>query len=175
MLFRRLAVFAGGFDLDAAEEVCADGELDRWGVLEVLVSLVDRSLVVADEDGDVTRYRMLESILQYAVELLVSSGEHETLRDRHLERYEAFAIRTEPEFWTDQQGSVTALNRELDNLRAAMDWSLHGGRTGTGCPVVRGIARVHLHQPEPLRRRSGGRWRSASRCFPTGPRRECSS
>ncbi len=127
ILFRRLAVFAGGFDLDAAEDVCSDSDLDRWRILEVLVALVDRSLVVADEAGDAVRYKMLETIRQYAVECLLESGEQDVLRERHLEHYEAFALRTEPELWTNQAGAIESLNRELDNLRAAIEWSTQGG------------------------------------------------
>src|SRR6185436_1309286 len=75
VLFRRLAVFLGGFALNAAQAVCGDGEVARYQVLDELTLLVDKSLVVAEHAGDTTRYRLLETVRQYALEKLGDSGE----------------------------------------------------------------------------------------------------
>ncbi len=122
-LFARLAVFAGGWTLEAAEEVCAvDGDLD---VLSSLEALVEQSLVRQDgaEDG---RFIMLETIREYASELLLASPEMEAIRRRHAEWY-LQPIRDSPLLMTDitsMMRLVPFFRAEQDNLRAAMLWSL---------------------------------------------------
>jgi predicted ATPase/DNA-binding SARP family transcriptional activator len=104
MLFRRLSVFAGGWTLEAAEEVCSWEEIEESEVLDVLSELVERSLVVREAGREeVPRFRMLEPIRQYGRELLKESGESEALRSRHAEYYlnlaeEADAEEAQPEF-----------------------------------------------------------------------------
>src|SRR6516165_2636347 len=83
MMFRRLAVFAGGWTLDAVEGVCAGDGLDRLAILDLLSSLVDNSLVVADDRGTSVRYWLLETVRQYALDRLSESGERMSFRDRH--------------------------------------------------------------------------------------------
>ena len=92
-VFRRLAVFAGGWSLEAAEAVCADPAIPSADVLELLSHLVDKSLVVvtADERDGRSRYRLLEPIRQYAREQLVASGELDLVRQRHATFFLAFA------------------------------------------------------------------------------------
>src|SRR5687767_8417925 len=88
VLFRRLSVFAGGWTLEAAEEVCSGEEIEEGEVLDVLSELVERSLVVTEAGHDeVPRFRMLEPIRQYGRELLEQSGELEALRSRHASYY----------------------------------------------------------------------------------------
>src|SRR5207344_2648713 len=86
-LFRRLARFSGGFGLDAAEAVGAFAPLDPYDVLDVLGGLVDRSLVVLDDEGPADRYRLLESIKQFAHSRLEESGETAAVLDRHLAHF----------------------------------------------------------------------------------------
>jgi predicted ATPase len=74
MLLRRLSVFAGGWTLDAAEQVCASDELDSYQILDLLLALVDKCLVIANTQGAEPRYQMLETIRQYAQESLDESG-----------------------------------------------------------------------------------------------------
>ena len=83
-LFDRLSVFAGTFPLEAAEQVCADGDLESGEVLVLLAGLVDRSLVLAEPIGPRTRYRLLETLRQYGAERLAASGDGPAVRDRHL-------------------------------------------------------------------------------------------
>ena len=87
VLFRRLAAFMGGFDLDAAQSVCGGGDVERYQVLDQLALLVDKSLVVADDIGGSTRYRLLETVRQYALEKLGESGEADAVRRRHRDHY----------------------------------------------------------------------------------------
>ena len=100
LLFRRLAVFADGWSLEAVESVCAGDGLDRHALLDVLASLVDRSLVAVGGYDHEVRYGLLETLRQYALELLEQSGELAALRDRHLEYFlglgERAAIELEP-------------------------------------------------------------------------------
>ena len=91
VLFRRLAVFMGGFDLDAARAVAGGTEVERYQVLDQLTLLVDKSLVVADDTGGRTRYRLLETVRQYALEKLGESGEADAVRARHRDHYTAMA------------------------------------------------------------------------------------
>jgi predicted ATPase len=93
ILFRRLAPFTGGFDLEAAEAIGAGDGLDRSQVLDQLALLVDKSLVAAEESGGATRYRLLETIRQYALEKLADSGEADEVRTRHCGHYTAMAAR----------------------------------------------------------------------------------
>ena len=93
VLFRRLAVFAGGFDLDAAQAVGASSEVESYQLLDQLSLLVDKSLVVADDTGDGMRYRLLETVRQYAQEKLGESGEADDVRTRHRDYYTATAAR----------------------------------------------------------------------------------
>ena len=119
---RRLAVFAGGFTLDAAEAVAAGGEIDAILVLDLLTHLVEKSLVVVNPDGE--RYRLLETVRQYAQERLVESGEEEETRARHLEFFVTFAERARAELVGPKQASWLArLDLEHENLRAAHECS----------------------------------------------------
>jgi predicted ATPase/DNA-binding NarL/FixJ family response regulator len=130
VLFRRLSVFAGGFSLEAAESVCVGEDLERAEVLELLSRLVDKSLVlVAEQDGEV-RYRLLETVRQYAREKLSETGEAEEVQGRHAGYYLALAEEAEPELKGEGQVAwLERLEQEHDNLRAAMRWLLGRGES----------------------------------------------
>lgn len=124
LAFNRLSVFAGGFTLEAAESVCAGGDVDCDEVLYLLSNLVDKSLVLVDEHGASTRYRMLQTIRQYGGEQLRRSGEAADVRGRHRDFFLQFAERAEAELaGPDQDVWLTRLELEYDNLRAAIEWS----------------------------------------------------
>jgi non-specific serine/threonine protein kinase len=125
VLFERLAVFAGGWTVEAAEAVCAGGEIDRTEVLDGLSALIDQSLVVVVEHGEQRRYGLLETLRQYGWERLIESGKAADARERHLRWYLGLAEQSDPKRpGTDQQPGLTQLEIEHDNLRAAMAWSL---------------------------------------------------
>lgn len=132
-LFQRLAVFAGGWTLEAAEEVCADSHLSRTEVLHELSRLVDRSLVVVETQNEETRYRYLETIRQYAQEKLEATDEGNATRSRHLDYFLKFAKEAEPKLY--RPGQIQWLDRfdiEHDNLTAALEWSLGQERVEKG-------------------------------------------
>jgi predicted ATPase/class 3 adenylate cyclase/DNA-binding CsgD family transcriptional regulator len=119
VLFRRLAVFLGGFDLNAAQAVAGHDEVERFQVLDLLTLLVDKSLVVAEHTGGATRYRLLETVRQYALEKLGESGEADTVRARHRDYYTSFAALRR----AGREQLIEQAETEIDNLRAAFLWS----------------------------------------------------
>ncbi len=124
-LLRRLAVFVGGFTLDAAEAVCAADDRERHAVLDLLARLVDRSLVGHDVDvHGADRYRMLETIRQYGEERLVEAGEAEATRDRHLRYLVDLAESSEPHLGRETNAWVDRLDVERHNTNGAIDWAL---------------------------------------------------
>jgi predicted ATPase/class 3 adenylate cyclase len=125
MLLRRLSVFAGGFGLDAAEAVCAGADLDREDVVDVLSRLVDKSLVNSDDRlGGRTRYRILETIREYATERLSQAGESSGTRGRHAEYYLRLAEEGEGALRGAAQSEwLRRLDQELDNFRVALAWA----------------------------------------------------
>jgi tetratricopeptide (TPR) repeat protein len=126
-LFRRLAVFAGGFTLHAAESICSHDELNRNEVIDLLGRLVEKSLVVVDLTGGQTRYRFLETIREYGFEKLKDAGEETLVRDHHLEFFMRLAVETEQHLYAPEQAEWFArTDVEIDNLRAALDWSITG-------------------------------------------------
>jgi non-specific serine/threonine protein kinase len=122
-LFRRLAVFTGGFGLQAAESVCAD--VDGEDVVDVLSRLVDKSLVnLGDRSGGRTRYRILETIREYASARLSEAGESARIRRRHAEHYLRLAEEAELALHGRGQAEwLRRLDQELDNFRAALAWA----------------------------------------------------
>ena len=121
-LLRRLARFSGGFDLDAAETVCSFDPVDEFAVLDLLGNLVDRSLVVLDDEGPADRYRLLESIKQFARARLDESGENDAVLDRHLTHFAGVARRLAPDLETGaQRDARPLLVREAENLRVALE------------------------------------------------------
>jgi predicted ATPase/class 3 adenylate cyclase/DNA-binding CsgD family transcriptional regulator len=123
VLFRRLAVFLGGFDLDAAQTVAGAGDVQRYQVLDQLTLLVDKSLVGADDSGGRTRYRLLETVRQYALEKLGESGEADAVRARHRDHYTALAAVLDAPAGRDYEQRLEQADTEIDNLRAAFGWS----------------------------------------------------
>ena len=123
VLLRRLAVFLGGFDLDAAQAVAGGGELAPYQVLDQLTLLVDKSLVVADDSGGRTRYRLLETVRQYALEKLGEAGEADATRSRHRDHYTALAAVLDAPAGSDYEQRLEQAETEIDNLRAAFGWS----------------------------------------------------
>jgi predicted ATPase/class 3 adenylate cyclase/DNA-binding CsgD family transcriptional regulator len=124
VLFRRLAVFLGGFDLDAAQAVAGGGDVQRYQVLDQLSLLVDKSLVVAENIRGRTRYRLLETVRQYAQEKLGESGEADAVRTRHRDHYTAMvALLDAPSISNLEQFFSEQAEIEVDNLRAAFGWS----------------------------------------------------
>jgi predicted ATPase/class 3 adenylate cyclase/DNA-binding CsgD family transcriptional regulator len=125
-LFRRLAAFMGGFDLDAARAVSSGEDLQPHQVLDQLTLLVDKSLVVADEVRGRTRYRLLETVRQYAQEKLSDSGDAAIVRARHRDHYTARAT-TLTDFGDPGRWRLAQAEGAIDNLRAAFAWSRDNG------------------------------------------------
>ena len=138
VLFRRLAIFAGGFTFEAAEAVCGDGENERTRdgeqrslphsisrslILDLLSNLIDKSLVMVNESDGEMRYRMLEPLREYAREKLAAANESDEIAARHLTYFMELAERAEPEFTSAEQGAWhKRLEAEHDNVRAALSW-----------------------------------------------------
>ena len=125
-LLCRLSVFAGGWTLEAAEKVASDGDrIEDWEILDLLTALADRSLLVAEHQGRETRYRLLETVRQYAHDRLEEAGTAAGIRTAHRDYYLALAEEAEPHFTKPEQGDWLArLDIEHDNLRAALSWCL---------------------------------------------------
>ncbi|WP_232070427.1 helix-turn-helix transcriptional regulator [Mycobacterium noviomagense] len=124
ILLRRVAVFLGGCDIDAVQAVAGADGLQRYQVLDQLTLLVDKSLVVAENTRGRTRYRLLETVRQYALEKLGESGEADTVRTRHRDHYTALAALLDQPSDTDYEQRLDLAQTEIDNLRAAFGWSL---------------------------------------------------
>ena len=142
-LLRRLAVFAAGCSLDTAQAVCAGEGVEAGRMLDLLSSLVDKSLVIAETSGrPQARYRLLETIREYALDKLEGAGEEQRVRNRHLEfflaRAEEAASRLGDEY---QQLWLNWLEGEHDNLRAALAWSLEGNRIDAGLRIASALVR----------------------------------
>ena len=119
-LFERLSVFAGGFDLEAAQALVPDDD-----VLDGLTSLVDSSLVLAEPAHEKMRYRLLEPVRQCAEARLTAGGERQATRRRHAEHYLRLALRSEAELRSSDAGAVLArLEAEDANFRVALSWAL---------------------------------------------------
>jgi len=127
VLLRRLSVFAGGFRLDAAEQVCGVGNIQPAEILDLLSLLVTKSLVLLETEVGAGRYRLLETIREYALEKLKDASEEGELRRRHRRWCIDFAEHAEPRLrGPDQHPWLDRLHAELDNFRAAFGWSIAG-------------------------------------------------
>ncbi len=152
-LFRRFAVFVGGATLAAVEVVCdVEGDLGM-PVIDGLAALVDKSLLRAlgDVAGE-TRFRMLETVREYAQEQLIKSGEGDAVQRRHAAYLLALAERAEPELSGPCQAEwLERLEREHDNLRVVLQWSLDTGDADVGCRLVGALGwfwYLHSHLDE---------------------------
>jgi tetratricopeptide (TPR) repeat protein len=149
LLLRRLAVFASDWTLEAAEAVCAEPDPAEGltgitpEVMDILLRLVDKSLIIAEEKGRQARYRMLESIRQYASEKLMESGEEESLRARHLEFFLTFSEQAEPKLnGAEQLIWLNGLGAEYANLQAALVWSRQAGSTQPELRLARAMEQL---------------------------------
>lgn len=124
VLLRRLAVFSGSFSLPSAEQVCADERVPGPDVLDCLGRLVDKSLLLVDHDGPRSRYRLLETIRQFARERLVAAGEAESLEAAHCAHFLELALDQDPERVSVVVERPQLLDVDHDNLRAALGWAL---------------------------------------------------
>lgn len=117
MLLQRLSVFAGGWTLEAAESVSAGGSVDAASILDLLTSLVDKSLVLAETQRGEARYRLLETVRQYARDRLVEAAEEADVRTRHRTWCVALAEQGEAELRGPRQRIwLERLEKEHDNL-----------------------------------------------------------
>src|SRR5208282_3179128 len=117
-LFRRFSVFAGGWTLEAVQALCAGDSVDEDTVLDLLTSLVDKSLVVAEERKRATRYRLLETMRAYARDRLRESGQEAEWQSRHLTYFVALAEEVEPQLTGAEQAEwLWRLEEEHENLR----------------------------------------------------------
>jgi non-specific serine/threonine protein kinase len=124
VLFRRLAVFMGGWTLDVAETVCEGEGIKSEEILDLLSQLVNKSLVMVQSSAAGPRYRRLESIRQYAYERLLESGEQKQLRSRHLKYFLQFSEQAETALRGPAQIEwMSRLDAERDNIRAALEWA----------------------------------------------------
>jgi predicted ATPase/transcriptional regulator with XRE-family HTH domain/Tfp pilus assembly protein PilF len=124
VLLRRLAVFAGGWPLDAAEQICADEVILREDVMGLFSALTNKSLVLLEEGSGHPRYRLLETVRQYARERLDGAGETAQLGDQHLAWCVWLAEQAEPRLLgAEQEVWLGRLEQEHDNLRAALAWA----------------------------------------------------
>jgi len=125
LLWARLSVFTGGFELDIAEEVCARDGLDVADVAEILAHLIDKSIVVGQQHADVVRFRMLDTIREFGREQLDQTGERARLQRRHRDAYLRMVERADADWVSSRQVDWFArLDREHVNIQAAVDYCL---------------------------------------------------
>lgn len=125
LLWTRASVFAGGFDVEGAQAVCGGGDLRHEGVLDSVIALVDRSILVREDQAGISRFRMLETIRQYGQERLADSGEETVVRRRHRDHYLTLVERAESEWSGPRQPEWLArLRSEWPNLWGALDFCL---------------------------------------------------
>jgi predicted ATPase len=136
---RRMAVFAGGCTIDAAEAVCADAALPADVVLETVTSLVDRSLLTTAERCGAMRYGMLESVRQYAREQLTAAGEEDQVSGRHLAWLLDLAGRADLD-GVGQSAWLDRLEADHDNFRAALERALAAGQAGPALALAGALA-----------------------------------
>ena len=144
LLFRALSIFAGSFTINATIAICANGMIAEEDVLDELASLVDKSLVLAEPSDDTMRYRLLESMRQYARERLVECEEFEAVAIRHARAYADLAEQFEQDYETVSHHAWLAQTEpELENLRAALTWSFSslGGEELTGQRIAAALPR----------------------------------
>lgn len=124
-LLTRLAVFAGSFSLEAVEAVCSGDGVDRVEILDLLTRLIDQSLVVVESGAGEARYRLLDTVQQYAMERLVVDDPAGTFRERHAAYMLEVAERFAPMLFAGPaaEGAVETMSRDHDNLRAALQWT----------------------------------------------------
>jgi predicted ATPase len=140
ILLRRLSVFVSGFSLEAAQSCCSGDGIDELAVLDLLTRLTDKSFVDTEEADDESRYRMLETIRQYAREKLRDAGEEE----RQLRAHRDWFLWVAETFWESIQGNkqkdliYALINREHDNLRAALSWSIQRERDANSSVRIAG-------------------------------------
>jgi predicted ATPase/DNA-binding SARP family transcriptional activator len=152
LLFQRLAVFAGGFTLEAVEAICADEPISlkpdastllASDVLDMLANLVDKSLVLIAErtSGEAVRYRLLEPIRQYALDQLRAANAETATRDRHLAYFVAFAEQAELQLKSDSQLLwLSRLEKDHDNVRVALAWSTqHADHAVAGLRIAKAM------------------------------------
>jgi tetratricopeptide (TPR) repeat protein len=159
-VLRRLAIFAGGWMLAAAEAVCAGEGIDTTEVLDLLAGLMGKSLVVLEEGEDPSdregRYRLLETVRQYALEHLVASSEAAAVQERHLDWCLSLAELAAPALeGREPMGWLERLSVELDNLRAALRWAQDTGQVARGLRLAGAMGlfwQWHGHHSE------GRRW-----------------
>jgi len=139
ILFSRFSVFVGGWTLEAAESVCSDKNtttktpLKAYDILELLSQLINKSLVATDERNGEIRYQMLETIRQYANEELLKFGDTEKVQTQHLDYFTRISEEAEPKLLgRDQLIWIEHLEHELDNIRAALEWSSKSGHVIAG-------------------------------------------
>ncbi|MEZ4731202.1 MAG: hypothetical protein R3E79_29135, partial [Caldilineaceae bacterium] len=153
-VLRCLAIFIGGWTLDAAEVICAGGDIHGQDVLDVLTRLVDKSLVVVDTHSEPRRYTLLETIRQYVAERLEDTKESTAVRNRHLNYFLTLGERFAPQLWgehvaVDQAALVTRLASDLDNIRAALDWATETERIDEGLCLLLTIADLFVVRAKP--------------------------
>ncbi len=125
MLFCRLAVFSGSWSLEATEQVCQGEGIERSEILDLLAHLVDKSLVLAEPGEMGKRYRMLETIRQFAREQALRSGEDAAVRHRHLDFFLTFVQSSRKELESPQiTSAMKRLDIEKDNIYTALDWAV---------------------------------------------------
>jgi predicted ATPase/class 3 adenylate cyclase len=144
VLFDRLSVFAGGWDLAAAEAVCADGEMiDSADVADLLDDLVLKSLVVAEHSAHrATRYRLLEPLRQYAEDRLAARGDTLRLRNAHANYFCRWAEEWAEKSWSDELAWRLALEKEFGNLRAGITWAIDTGDEDRALRTIAAIERA---------------------------------
>ncbi|HXW52328.1 MAG TPA: tetratricopeptide repeat protein, partial [Candidatus Acidoferrales bacterium] len=142
-MFLRLAVFAGSFSLEAAETVCAGDGIEDFEVLDLVASLTDKSLLVAETSGRSERYRMLESLRAYAWEKLGTTGDPKTLAARHAEYYCRTALSADKTYGAKPDAQwLESVEPDTDNFRTVLEWSF----SGEGDPALGGMVAGSLER-----------------------------
>ena len=149
-VLRGLAVFSDGCTLEAAEAVCENIMVSRREILDALSRLVDKSLVIVDDDGREARYRLLEIVSQYALDRLVEANEASAIRARHAAWIVEMLDRAEPQLHGPEQALwMDRLALEYDNARSAMEWAIDRGDGETAlriaCKLVVVLDRAWQH------------------------------
>ncbi|MBK9207350.1 MAG: tetratricopeptide repeat protein [Anaerolineales bacterium] len=147
LLLRRLAVFSGGWTLELAEQICGDEKLDALDILDMLGHLVDKSLVAVEEENGNTRYRILETIRQYAREKLFESGDGVEMRNRHCKAFVKLVEQVEPElFKNNGETWLRRLDAEQENIRAALWWAVEIGDGNCAMRICNALNFYWLHR-----------------------------